>query len=166
MTHRSTLAGLGAVTLATAAPALAQETGTRSAQTAMVEPQARQAAAVVDAFHAAIAAGDIPTALARLSDDAVVFEAGNVERGKAEYAEKHAAADAEFAKQVSSRIVRRSGRTSGDTAWILTESRSTGTYKERPLDRMTTETMMLTRQGGVWRIIHIHWSSATARPQS
>jgi ketosteroid isomerase-like protein len=76
----------------------------------------------VDDFHAALTAGDIPAALMRLADDAAVFESGGVERGKAEYAAHHAAADAAFAKAVPSRIVRRTGQAFGDTAWVLTEA--------------------------------------------
>lgn len=145
-------------------PALAHEIATKPNQAATVESAAREPAAVVDAFHAALVAGDVPTALGHLGDDAIVFEAGGVERGKAEYAAHHAEADAAFAKAVPSRIIRRTGQTSGDTAWILSEERTTGTYKGKHVDRVTTETMLLRRTGGVWRIIHVHWSSAASRP--
>ena len=125
-----------------------------------------EAASVVDAFHAALAAGDVAAALSRLSDDAVVFESGGVERGKAKYAAHHAAADAAFAKAVPSEIVRRTGQVLGDTAWVLTEGRTKGVYKGKPVDRVTTETMVLRREGRVWRIAHVHWSSASARSGS
>lgn len=150
--------------MCTAGSALAHEPRGASPQATAVEPSARQAAAVVDTFHAALEAGNIPSALAQLSDEAVVFESGGVERSKAEYASHHAAADAAFAKAVPSRVIRRAGRASGDVAWILTEGRTTGTYKDKPVDRVTTETMLLRRAGGVWRIVHVHWSSAAARP--
>jgi hypothetical protein len=39
----------------------------------------------------------------------------------------------------------------------------TGTYKEKPIDRVTAETMVLRRIGKQWKIVHIHWSSA-AKP--
>lgn len=145
-------------------PALAHETAAQATQAAAVEPPASEPARIVDAFHAALAAGNVSTALGHLGDDAIVFESGGVEQGKAEYASHHAAADAAFAKAVPSRTVRRSGRASGDTAWILSEGRTTGTYKGKPVDRVTTETMLLRREGGVWRIVHVHWSSAPAQP--
>jgi ketosteroid isomerase-like protein len=127
-----------------------------------VERGAREPAAMVDAFHAALTSANIPAALAHLSEDAIIFESGGVERGKKEYAAHHAAADAAFAKAVPSKTIRRSGRASGDLAWILTEGRTTGTFEEKAVDRLTTETMLLRRHGGVWRIVHVHWSSAAA----
>ena len=38
-----------------------------------------------------------------------------------------------------------------------------GTYKGNGVDQVTTETMVLRRVGGAWKIVHIHWSSAAAR---
>ena len=164
MSHTSLFAIVAAALMFGAAPALAHEPPAGSSAAAAVEASARAPAAVVDAFHAALKAGKISVALGHLSEDAVVFESGGVERGRAEYASHHAAADAAFAQAVPSRTTRRAGRTSGDVAWIMTEGRTTGTYKEKPVDRVTTETMLLRRVGGVWRIVHVHWSSAAARP--
>lgn len=145
-------------------PVWAHETTAKAAQAESLEPATREVAAIVDAFHAALAAGDVSAALAHLSEDATVFESGGVERGKAEYAAHHAPADAAFARAVPSRTTRRSGGVSGDTAWILSEGRTSGTYNGRAVNRLTTETMLLRRTGGVWRIVHVHWSSAAARP--
>jgi ketosteroid isomerase-like protein len=151
---------------AAAYPALAHDPGAPQPPAAIDRPAPAEAAAVVDAFHAALTAGDVPAALARLSDDAIIFESGGVERGKAEYAAHHAGADAAFARAVPSQIVRRTGQASGDTAWVLTDGRTKGAYKGKVVDRITTETMILRRTGGAWRIVHIHWSSATARSGS
>lgn len=164
MAKRLLVIAAAAALMSNAGLALAHEPSAGSPAASAIEPSARAPAAVVDAFHAALETGNIAAALGRLSEDAVIFESGGVERGKAEYASHHAAADAAFAQAVPSRTTRRAGRTSGDVAWILTEGRTTGTYKNKPLDRVTTETMLLRRVGGVWRIVHIHWSSAAARP--
>lgn len=164
MTHKHTFILALAATVLGVQPVGAHDTTAKTTQTEALEPGAREPASVVDAFHAALAAGDVPAALAHLSDDASVFESGGVERGKVEYAAHHAPADAAFAKAVPSRTTRRSGGVSGDTAWILSEGRTTGTFNGKPIDRLTTETMLLCRVGGVWRILHIHWSSAAARP--
>jgi ketosteroid isomerase-like protein len=151
---------------AAASAALAHDPKAAQSLAIINRPAPLEVAAVVDAFHGALTAGDIPAALARLSDDAIVFEAGGVERGKAEYAAHHAAADAAFAKAVPSQIIRRNGQASGDTAWVLTEGRTKGAYKGKAVDRVTTETMVLRRTSGAWRIVHVHWSSATARSGS
>src|SRR5690606_29848204 len=47
------------------------------------------AAEAVDAFHAALRAGDRDAALAVLAEDALIFEAGGAERSRAEYASHH-----------------------------------------------------------------------------
>ena len=63
-------------------------------------------------------------------------------------------------------MTRRTGATSGDLAWVASEGRTRGRYKDRDIDRdidrITTETMILRRVGGVWRIVHVHWSSRAA----
>lgn len=123
----------------------------------------RQAAKIVDAFHAALARGDMAGAAALLASDALIYERGGVERGKAEYASHHLPADAAFAKAVRRSVTRRSGRAEGELAWVATEARTTGTYKGKAVDSIGTETMVLRRNGGTWRIAHVHWSSADAK---
>lgn len=130
-----------------------------AAQAAAVAPSARPAAAVVDAFHAALHRGDTAAAAALLANDALIFESGGAERSKAEYAGHHLPADATFAQAVPSVVTRRLGNSDGTTAWIATEGRTTGTYKGKALDLVTTETMVLRRVGKGWKIVHIHWSS-------
>jgi ketosteroid isomerase-like protein len=132
------------------------------AATAEILPDsARGAAAVVDAFHAALRRGDPLAALALFADQGLVFEDGRAERSKAEYALRHAAADAAFSKAVSSVRSRRTGHASGDLAWIASESRTKGRFKGQDVDRIMVETMVLRRDSaGAWKIVHIHWSSA------
>ncbi len=124
---------------------------------------ARAPAAVVDDFHAALARGDTQSALTFLADDALIFEGGGVERSKAEYAAHHLTADAAFSQAVPGVRHRRSGDAIGDVAWIATEGHTTGTYKDKAVDRLTTETMVLRRTGNSWKIVHIHWSSAARK---
>lgn len=129
---------------------------------AALAPSAQPAARVVDAFHAALGRGDTKAALSHLTGDALIYEAGGVERGRQEYASHHLAADAAFAQAVPGTTTRRAGQASGDTAWIASEGRTKGTYKGKPVDRVSAETMILRRVAGAWKIAHIHWSSAAA----
>jgi hypothetical protein len=48
-------------------------------------------------------------------------------------------------------------------AWVSTEGRTTGSFKGKAIDLLTTETMILRRMAGDWRIVHIHWSSQPNR---
>lgn len=157
-----TKAASGALLLAPicAASTVAQPVS-RSADTG-VPVAARPAAAVVDAFHQALERGDTNAALSHLADEALIFESGGVERGKKEYASHHLAADAAFSQAVPSKVIRRTARVTGGTAWVASEGRTTGTFKGKAVDRKTVETMILRRIGGAWKIVHIHWSSAAA----
>ena len=121
-----------------------------------------EAAAAVDAFHAALARGDTSAAAALLAEDALIFESGGVEHGKAEYAAHHLPADAAFSKAIPAKMVRRSARVDGPLAWVASEGRVAGTYKGKPINSATTETMVLRRGDGGWKIVHVHWSSGRA----
>lgn len=132
----------------------------RAAKIGAVAPSARPAAAVVDAFHAALQSGDTKAALSYLAENALIYEAGGVERGRQEYASHHLGADSAFSQAVPGTITRRAGEAVGSIAWIATEGRTTGTYIDKVVDRVTAETMVVRRQGNAWKIVHIHWSSA------
>ena len=134
--------------------------GEDAVQVGAVAPSAKQAARVVDAFHAALQRGDTKAALSYLAGNALIYESGGVERGRQEYASHHLGADAAFAQAVPGTITRRAGHAVGNLAWVATEGRTTGSFKEKAVDRVTTETMVLLRTGGAWKIVHIHWSSA------
>ena len=131
-----------------------------AAEVIAVSTAARPAATVVDAFHAALRRGDTNAAQSHLAGDALIYEAGGVERGRQEYASHHLGADSAFAQAVPGTVTRRAGDAVGNIAWIASEGRTVGTYKDKAVDRVTAETMVLRRQGKAWKIVHIHWSSA------
>ena len=151
-----------AASLLTSIPAVATAQTIDSPLVGPMSSEAQQAAKAVDAFHAKLVSGDGAAAAALLADDALIFESGHAERSRAEYASHHAGADAAYAAAVPSRLTRRNGLVDGDTAWIVSESRATGNYKDKPVDRVTTETMILRNTAEGWRIAHIHWSSRAA----
>ena len=156
------LARLVALILAGAAAtaAVAHETSSSEQRIATVSGVARDATAVVDAFHAALRRGDTKGASLLLTDDALIYEAGGVERSKAEYSASHLPADAEYAQAVKSVVTGRAGGSDGKLAWIASEGRTTGTFRGKAVDRKTVETMLLRQVGNGWKITHIHWSSA------
>ena len=78
---------------------------------------------------------------------------------RVEYASAHLLADAAFEQAVGSQMARRNGGASGDLAWVASEGRTKGQFKGREVDRVTTETMVLRRISGAWKIVHVHWSS-------
>ncbi len=155
------LAAAAAVLLLSASPvgAIGQ---TVSDQTIDVVEGAKAAAHVVDAFHAALEAGETDAALALMAEDVMVFEEGGAERSRAEYASHHLEADAAYAGVSESTMSRRIGRISGDVAWILSEGRTVGQAGNSATARLTVETMVVGQGPDGWRIQHIHWSSREA----
>ena len=114
----------------------------------------------VEAFHAALQRGDTAAALALLTEDALIYESGGVERGRAEYAAHHLAADAAFSAAVERTLVDRSSGEAGDAAWVTSIETVAGIYRDRAINSRSLETMLLRRIDDQWRIAHIHWSSA------
>jgi ketosteroid isomerase-like protein len=163
MRSRTMRIGVAVAIMAVAPPLFAHEPAAAAAHSSKLPAAARGAAATVDAFHAALHRGDTNSAAALLADDALIFESGGVERSKAEYSAHHLPADAEFSAAVQSVVSDRAGNSDGTIAWIASEGRTTGTFHGKALDLVTTETMLLRRNGNAWKIVHIHWSSETKR---
>jgi len=120
---------------------------------------AKAPADAVDAFFAALKAGDFVTAESLLDPNVRIFESGGAERSAKEYASHHMKGDAAFLKTATQEVSARTGDAIGDLAWVGSEQRITGTSKDKPVDILSTETMVLRKTAEGWRIVHIHWSS-------
>ena len=118
---------------------------------------------VVDAFHAGIKSGDSAAVMRLLAPDVLLLEAGGIET-RAQYEKDHLPADIEFEKSVTTGF--RSYRVTvlGDAAWAVSTSDYKGTFRERPVDSVGVELMILSRDASGWRIRAIHWSSRARKP--
>jgi ketosteroid isomerase-like protein len=116
-------------------------------------------AAAVEGFHSALAAGNRERALSWLDPKVVIFESGGAEMSREEYASHHLESDMAFMGAMRTEVADRQAQSVGDTAWVLSRTRTTGELRDRPVDADGVETMILQRDGGQWRIVHIHWSS-------
>ncbi len=114
---------------------------------------------VVHAFHAALEQGDSTAALVLLDPCVVVFESGGAEMSREEFAAHHLGADMQFAAATEREITDMNSETHGDMAIVITRSTVSGTFRDREINSRGTETMVLRRSDGEWRIVHIHWSS-------
>jgi len=119
-------------------------------------------AATVDAYHAALAAGDSTTALSLLSDDVTILESGGVEN-KEHYRSGHLAGDMRFAQAVPRERGEIHVEVRGDVAWAWSTSVTQGRMGEREIDSQGAELMVLVRTDGGWRISAIDWSSRPRR---
>jgi ketosteroid isomerase-like protein len=116
-------------------------------------------ASVVDRFHEALHASDASTALQQLAPDLVVFETGYGELAPGVYMQEALANDLAFAVVTRRRILDRSLRQEGNTAWVMSVAEISGTPGEQDIRLRQTETMVLRRYEDGWKIAHIHWSA-------
>ncbi len=146
-----------ALILGSAVDAAAQDHG-HAEHSAEAHPDAEAIAAVVDAYHRALASGNGDAALNLLSDDAIILESGGLET-KAEYADHHLPGDMAFAQAVprSRSEIHVTGHQ--DVAWAWSTSETQGTYREREINATGAELMVLVNTDDGWRISAIHWSS-------
>ena len=116
-------------------------------------------AQAVTSFHEALASGDRDAVLGFMDSDVLIFESGGAELSRDEYASHHLGADMAFSAATSQTIIEQREGEAGDTGWVLTRSETTGTFREKEIDILGTETVLLRREEHGWRIVHIHWSS-------
>lgn len=121
-------------------------------------PKGGPAAAII-AFHAALSSGDEQAVMAALSPEVLIFESGGAERSRAEYASHHMKSDMAFLKQMKLDLIMQHATVQGDSAWVVSESRIHGRYKDADIDLVSTETAVLEHGVDGWIIVHLHWSS-------
>ena len=115
---------------------------------------------VVNAFHAALKRDDATAALNLMAEDVVIFESGGVERNRAEYETHHLKSDAAFSAATTRTPVSQTIASYGNLSSVMSVEFVKGTFRDRPINSRSVETMVLRKTEGRWRIIHIHWSSS------
>jgi len=124
-------------------------------------PPAEDAAGVtatVDAFYGAMKAGNTAAAMQTLAPDALFIEGGRLET-RAEYESNHLPADIEFERAVNGKRSPLRITFNGDTAWVIATTEFEGTFEGAPVNFVSAQLMVLTRDNGPWTIRTIHWSS-------
>jgi ketosteroid isomerase-like protein len=128
---------------------------------------ARTPVDAVDAFHAALKDKDTAAALSLLDRGLVVFEFGVVDPTVEAYAFQHLPFDIDVAAVSTWNIESRRVGGEGDERWVLTTYHVTGRQADgSPIDQTTLETMILRRTSGLFRIVHMHWSTNDAKFQA
>ena len=143
------VAVLASLLIATAAPAQVPE----------------GAVAAADAFDQAIARGDEARIRQLLAPDVLIYEMGGQEASLDEYAAHHLKADIAFMRAMKREVLARQQGGAGELAWVATRRRVTGTFKDKPVDLFSTETLVLRKDPAGWRIVHVQWSSQSAAPK-
>jgi ketosteroid isomerase-like protein len=116
------------------------------------------AAKVVVDFHRALESADGVLARSLLDDHVVIIEGGGIERSADEYAAHHMMADMKYLSAVHVQTIEHHTEESGNIAVSISRSKTTGSYKGETVDDEGSETVVLRKIAGNWRITHIHWS--------
>jgi ketosteroid isomerase-like protein len=128
------------------------------ASNAMLKGLDTPAAQVVMSFHYALETGDKKLARKHHADDVQIFEGGNIERSADQYAHHHMLSDMKYLAVVETKMLEHQIKIMGNTAVSMSKSQTQGTYKGKSRDYQGMETMVLEKQVGQWKIVHILWS--------
>jgi len=121
-------------------------------------PNDAEVKAVLESFYGAMKAGDTAAAMNLLAPDAVFIESGTLET-RAEYEANHLPADIKFESQVTGKRGPVQVTFEGNTAWVITTTEYEGTFDGSPVNFVSAQLMVVTRDSGDWRIRTIHWSA-------
>jgi len=119
--------------------------------------------AAVKTLHEALSSGNASEVEELLDPNVLILEGGSVQRSRKEYAGHHLPADLRFMKSVGYKLERQSGDTVGDLAWVVSEARLSGNREDKPVDIVSTDTLVLKKSPAGWKIVHIHWSSRSGK---
>ena len=121
-------------------------------------PRESDVTSVLESFYGAMKTGDKAAAMRVIAPDAVFLESGKLET-RAEYEANHLPADIEFESQVTGKRSPWRVTFQGDTAWVIATTEYEGTFENSPVNFVSAQLAVLTRDSGDWRIRTIHWSS-------
>jgi len=148
------------------APAFAQTaTPTRAATQAQAgsaqpSPAADAAEQVVNAFMADLSTGQFDAARQLMAPDAVVMANGVVLGDRDGYLDGPAKADVAALRGTQRELLHRAVHAGSDIGWVVSEKRVRHAGNDQgPREIVVTETMLLAKSAGGWKITHIHWST-------
>jgi ketosteroid isomerase-like protein len=121
-------------------------------------------AETVEAYHKALSGSDPKAVLAFMANDADVFEQGFVDPARDDYAKASLSRDMEFAARTKREVQSQQASADSSLAWVETLTRTQGTYEGDKVDLSGAETVVLRKDGGDWKIVHVHRSAHATRP--
>jgi ketosteroid isomerase-like protein len=121
-------------------------------------------AETVEAYHKALAGKDPKAVLAFMAADADVFEQGFVDPSRDDYAKGSLTRDMDFAAKTKREVQSQQSSGTTELAWVETLTRTRGVFEADPVDLSGAETVVLRKDGGDWKIVHIHKSAHGTRP--
>jgi ketosteroid isomerase-like protein len=122
-----------------------------------------EVASVLESFYGAIKRGDAKSAMSVIAPDAMFVESGTLET-RAQYEMNHLPADIDFEKQVTGTRDPLRVTFNGDTAWVIATTTYDGKFEGAPVQFVSAQLMVLTKDAETWKIRAIHWSSRPFEP--
>jgi ketosteroid isomerase-like protein len=118
----------------------------------------------VEAFHDALRNGNAAMALSMLAPDATVFELGQADASRRDYAAVHLSNDMRLAARARRELLARQRGETGDARWITSAYRWVEQGEDAKPPTTLAETVILRRAGDRWQIVHFHWSFDASQP--
>jgi ketosteroid isomerase-like protein len=125
---------------------------------ALAQQSEKQAVSKILAdFENAIVENNPEVASKLLYDDVVILE-GNNRETKEQYLSHHFHSDGRFLSAMNREVIFEQVNIEGNVAWVSSQTKMTGTYNDREIDRTSLELAILKKENGEWKIIALHWS--------
>ena len=152
-----------ALSAATSAPAFAQSPASAGTPAERrLSPGENDAVQMVDAFAAAIVAGQLDAARQFMAPDAVVVANGQILGNRDAYIDGAARSDAAALRTVDRDVLRREVSAGPDFGYVVSEKRMRVPGNTKGPSEVVVETMLIARTAAGWKITHIHWSGRHA----
>ena len=120
------------------------------------------AIAAIDAFHAALRAGDSATVVGLLATDAVIIEAGTIET-RAEYLSGHLGGDIKASRGTPGERTIVAATVTDNVAFVTARTVTSTTGAQGTSVSELAELMVVSKTDGIWKIRAVHWSSRRRR---
>lgn len=116
-------------------------------------------AQVSDDLYAALSKGDGTAVGKILSETVIILEGGHAQKSRDEYMSGHMISDMAFLADINRKIISREASQSGNLAWVITHSISTGAYNGKEINLTSREMLVMEHNGTAWQITLIHWDN-------
>lgn len=111
-------------------------------------------------FRSALQDGNAALALSLLAPEVLIYESGDEQTSRQDYAAAHLKADIRYLDGFYVEILSQKSYEHEGLAWVTTRSRYLSKSADPPTRQLGTETLLLRRQVSGWQIVHVHWSSS------
>ncbi|WP_020404881.1 nuclear transport factor 2 family protein [Gracilimonas tropica] len=120
-------------------------------------PEELEISKTLSEFETAIVENNSKAASELLHDDVIILEGSNSET-KEQYLSHHFHSDGKFIGAMNRELISERITIEGNVAWVSSQTKMTGVYNEREIDRTSLELAVLKKENGDWKIIALHWS--------